>query len=233
MTFNPLGNFKPDALLNGGVVGAACAFAQELRSRYPCPLGSMQRIYRHWSVGHLAEDFPDYNGSLAFSGGHFRYVVTHNPQDNAIGVNQNEPASHTYHRNTGAFGIATDDMVFATTHDFGDEGVTLMAVEFLCAGVSAVAAAYNIDLAAPVAHGPFSGEPAVLTHAEAADRPGSPAQYAPYGPGSTCERWDFATLVPLPEGISLSSEMANMTGAALRTREHAYKVEIVRRLAGA
>ena len=221
MNFNPLGNFDVTLPVNPSALAESKLYLMHLPT---CPSNSIRRIYGHWTVGHFNQDFPDYNGSVAFDGKHFHLHIPHDPRDNAIGVNNNTPASHTYQRNTGAFGIATDDMVFATTHDFGAEGVTMLAVEYLCAGIAAVAKKYNIDLTGTVQSGPFKGEHTFLTHAEAADHPGAPPQYQPYGPATTFERWDFLTLVPIPQGVSFTD--SSVVGSALRTRAHAYKVKL-------
>lgn len=228
MSFNPLGSFVPSAVLDTAIVEKAKAFRDLLVQKYPCPPDTLERIYLHWTVGHYGQDFPDYNASIRLADDHFYFDVTHNPQDNAVGVNNNSPASHTYMRNTGAFGISTDDMVFATTTDFGPEPTTLFAVEFLCAGVAAIGSSYDIDLSGKSDGGAFSGEPNVLTHAEAANLTGHPMQYSPYGPPpiGTMERWDYATLVPVPQGVQVTSDMATTVGNALRQRAHLYKAAL-------
>lgn len=229
--FNPLGNFSPDAPLNEGAVCAAVALVHTLRAKYACPAGSLDRVYKHWTVGHYGQDFNDYNLCLRYANGHFYFDVCGNPQDNARGVNDNKPHPHTFERNTGAFGIASDDMAFADEHDFGPEPITLATADWLCAGVAAAAAAYDIDLSEPAQGGPYAGEPATFTHAEAAHHPGNPQQYADYY--VTGERWDWCTMVPFPAGMSNADIDPGLLGSALRKREHAYKVEIVRRLASA
>lgn len=219
--FNPLGSFDSLSPLNS----SALAEAELYYGRLPtCPPNTIRRIYGHWTVGHRDQDFPDYNGSVAFDGAHFHLHIPHDPRDNAIGVNNNTPASHTYHRNTGAFGIATDDMVFATTHDFGTEGVTMMTIEYFCAGIAAVAKKYDIDLQGKVHGGAYSGEPTFFTHAEAADHSGAPSQYEAYGPATTFERWDFLTFVPIPQGVTFTN--SSICGNALRTRAQNYKLKL-------
>lgn len=229
MQFSPLGKFNPDAPLSEGALAAAIALVHELREKHPCPVGSLKRIYKHWTVGHYDQDFNDYNLCLRYANGHFYFDVCGDPRDNAVGVNNNEPHAHTYRRNTGAFGIATDDMAFANEHDFGPEPITLATADWLCAGVAAAAAAYQIDLSVPCYGGPYAGEPASLTHGEAANLPGHPAQYDNYY--VTGERWDWCTMVPFPPGVSNRDIDPGILGSALRKRERAYKVEILRRLA--
>ena len=221
MNFNPLGNFDVSLPLNTSALAEAKLYLIHLPI---CTSNSIRRIYGHWTVGHGDQDFPDYNGSVAFDGNRHHLHMPHDPRDNAIGMNNNTPASHTYRRNTGAFGIATDDMVFATTYDFGPEGVTMLALEYLCAGIAAVAKKNNVDLNGVVRGGPYAGEHTFFTHAEAADHTGNPAQYEPYGPASTFERWDFLTFVPIPQGVTFTD--SSICGNAIRKRAHDYKVKL-------
>lgn len=223
MSWNPLGSFQSMAPVNQGVIALARQFRLHLPS---VPRGAISRIYGHWTVGHYSEDFPDYNGSVKFANQHFYLDVDGDPRDNAVGVNNNPEHSHTYRRNTGAFGISTDDMFGANEHNFGPEPLTMMTLEYLCAGIAAVATVYDIDLQGKSTEGPYAGEPNFLTHAEAADRPGNPAQYAAYGPGSTSERIDLSGFVPAPPGESFTAETALICGNALRRRAHLYKLAL-------
>ena len=220
--FNPLGNFQADAAINPAVLAVAQAYRDTLKTKYPCPAGTLKRIYGHWTVGHLGVDYPDYNGAVRYDGTHYHLDVPGNPQDNAIGVNNNTPHYHTYMRNTGAFGIATDDMVFATEHDFGSESLTLMALEFLCGGIAAVGSAYSIDLTGMSTDAPYANEPNFLTHGAAANLPGNPAQYANYY--VTGERWDLSTFVPLPAGMTNKDIDPMICSNALAHRAHLYKL---------
>lgn len=220
---NPLGKFNTIAPVQRDVLLEAHDFITRLPTLRN---GAITRIYGHWTVGHESMDFPDYNGSVEHDNGHFHLHIPHDPSDNGIGVNNNTPAAHTYRRNHGAFGIATDDMVFATTDDFGPEPLTLLALEYLCAGIAAVARKYNVDITGLSYGGPYSGEPNFLTHAEAADRPGHPQQYPSYGPASTFERWDLASFTPVPPGVTFDPKWATVCGNALRARAHIYKLHL-------
>lgn len=222
-TWTPLGKFVADAPLDPAIVKAADVYSDLLPK---LPPNSIQRIYAHWTVGHYGQDFPDYNGSVRFDGEHFHLDMPGDPSDNAIGFNDKPPHSHTFRRNTGAFGIATDDMLFANEHDFGPEPLTLQTLEYLCAGIGAVAARYGIDLHGVSANGPYAGEPTMFTHAEAANHRGNPAQYDNYF--VTGERWDLATFVALPQDVTLTSAHATTCGAALRQRSALYKVALIR-----
>jgi hypothetical protein len=223
-TFDPLGKFDPNGDLNPEVIVEAKALLHDLPA---VPSGTIDRIYCHWTVGHWNQDFLDYNVCVGFDGTRFHLRIAGSPSDNARGVNDNPVHSHTYMRNTGAVGIATDDMVFATTTDFGPEPLTLMTLEFLCGGVAALAIKYNVDLQGLSTRAPFAHCPTMLTHAEAGDRVGNPYQYAQYGPNpGTNERWDLSTFVPLPPGVELTEEMATTCGNALRQKSHRYKVAL-------
>jgi hypothetical protein len=85
-----------------------------------------------------------------------------------------EYKSHTWHRNSGAVGLALACCAFATTEDLGDEPPTEVQIEAL----AQVVAALCTGLAIPC------DKDHVMTHAEAADLDG-------YGPDTTCERWDL------------------------------------------
>jgi hypothetical protein len=225
-SWTPLGNFSPTASLDAGALAAG----KLLLSRLPeCPVGGITRIYLHWSVGHYAEDFPDYNVSVAFNAGHFTLDITGNPQDNVAGFNNNPEHSHTFMRNTGAVGIATDDMYDGNEHDFGPEPLTLQTLEYLCAAAAAVATRYGVDANGQSSGSPYGGEPTILTHAEAANLVGSPVQYSAYGPKplGDVERWDLSTFQPTPEGVDVSVTTATQCGNAMRQRAHAYKLAMV------
>lgn len=222
----PLGNFKPDAPVDPN----ALAEARSLLSRLPeCPAGTLDHLYLHWSVGHWNQDFDDYNVSVRFDGTNFDLDVTHDPRDNARGVNDDAPAEHTWLRNTGALGICTDAMVGATVENFGPEPVTLGFLEHLCAAAAACAHKYGIDLAAPTppSAAPYQNEHAIMTHAEAAFTGGNPPPGAwyNYGIGGSVERWDLATFVAVPDG-HLTQDMAIAAGDALRARARAYKLAL-------
>jgi hypothetical protein len=224
---SPLGSFDILAPLNADAVAKGKALYTLLLKDYPCPSNTLQRIYLHWTVGHYNQNFNDYNISVSFDGTHFGLNVVGNPQDNAIGVNSNPVHSHTYMRNTGAVGIATDDMIGATATNFGPEPLTMATLEYLCAGTAAAALAYGVDISGLSEGAPFSGEPTVLTHAEAANRVGNPWQYYAYGPlpVGDVERWDLASFVA---GANVNDQGATICGNALRARSHIYKLELTK-----
>ncbi|MGA8574170.1 MAG: hypothetical protein WB609_00585 [Candidatus Cybelea sp.] len=227
MAFNPLGNFNPTAPIDPGVLAKAKTL---LASLPKVPAGSLSRLYLHWTVAPFGCTFGDYNGEADFEGGNWKMIVTHDPRDNAVGVNNNEPASHTWHRNTGAVGVSIAGMSGATENNFGPDSVTITGLEHLCACAGAFAQCYGIDSLGTVSQGAShlgdggreintAGEHTILTHAECASVDG-------YLCGFTTDpdcRWDLGSLVALPGGTRLTKEMVSQCGDALRQRVHAYK----------
>lgn len=227
MAFNPLGNFNPSAPVDEGVLAKAKAIMATLPA---VPAGTISRLYLHWTVAPFGCTFADYNGEVDFENGNWKMVMTHDPRDNAVGVNNNPEASHTWHRNTGAVGVSLAGMSGATEHDFGPDGVTLSGLEHLCACAAAYAQRYGIDASGSVANGTThigdtgqtvntTGEHTILTHAEAANIDGYLCGFT----GDPDCRWDLGSLVALPEGTSLTKAMVAQCGDALRQRVHAYK----------
>jgi hypothetical protein len=230
VSFNPLGAFDVCAPLNELIVIAAKTFMLTLPE---VPSGSIDRIYGHWTVGRFQQGFPDYNVGVGNNLGHFFLRILGDPKDNAIGVNSSAVHSATFMRNSGALSIATEDMVEGTEQNFGPQPLTMMAVEWLCAGIAAIAARYDIDLAGVSTRSPYAGEHTFLTHAEAANLGGDPFQYKSYGPpgpsGDGSERWDLASFHPLPAGLAATQEMATACGDAIRSRSRRYKSAIMAR----
>lgn len=225
MSFNPLGSFNPNAPVNPKILAKARAFQATLPT---LPAGSLKRLYLHWTAGDYDTLFTDYNGMVECVNGEWAMKLTHDPSDNAIGVNDNKPAPHTFERNTGAIGVSIAAMLYATTHDFGADPVTVVGLEHLCALSAAFCAKYGVDTLGTAAGGPYAGEPNILTHGEAGDLPGNPSQYpeGPYGPLSTCERWDLVIFAPLPDGESITAADVKTCGDALRKLTHTYKVAL-------
>jgi len=230
MTFDPLGHFDPEAPLNGSVLSEARALYESLPE---VPAGTIDRGYAHWSVSPYSSSFPDYNGMARIPDGvSWRMFVTHDPRDNARGVNDNAVASHTWQRNTGAVGVAIAAMGGATENDFGEYPPTVAGLEVLCACIAAFAKRYGLDASGTVGQGTVhdgdagpvntTGEPVIITHAEAAIFDG-------YFCGHTADpncRWDLASFVALPSGTALTEEMARACGDALRRRIHLYKAAL-------
>lgn len=213
----------------GYVIDAARALVKTLQSQYACPPGTLDRIYYHWTVAPHNVLFKDYNLEVVLRNGVYQVVVTHDPRDNAEGVNNNSPASHTEHRNTGAIGISIDGMDGSdvSIHDFGADGPNQHCIWMLCAAGAAVAKAYGIDASGKVSKDRphlddtnsytvhTVGEPIIATHAEAAVWDNYPA-----------DRWDLGVVNPLPEGETLTPAMRTQTANGLRALTHAIKAKL-------
>lgn len=132
--------------------------------------GKVSKIYVHWTAGRYQQYFEDYHFNI---GGNGELMVTTN--DLA------EKKNHTYHRNTGAVGIALACCLDAVgEHNLGSYPPTTAQIECM-AQVLAVLCKY-LDIPCDVQH--------VMTHAEAADNKDGSYPHDPYGPDTTCERWD-------------------------------------------
>jgi hypothetical protein len=220
MSFNPIGFFEPGAPLLEEAVAAARAFVPQLPT---VPGGSINREYLHWEVEPWDDADPAYNGVVVLRDGKWQMVLSHDPRDQVAGLNDNAPASHTWHRNTGAVGLAIAGMSGASTTDFGPYPVQVHQLEYLCAMAAAFAVKYGIDTAGTVPppgsnHADddgnnvnTTGEHTILTHGECAVIDAYPD-----------ERWDLASFVPLPAGLSLTTQMRSQCGDALRERIHLY-----------
>ena len=90
----------------------------------------------------------------------------------------------TYRRNSGSVSIALLGCVGATTEDLGAEPPTAAQIEGLA--MAAAALADGLWLTIDIAR--------IMTHGEAADNADGVCAHAPYGPRSTCERWDLEYL---------------------------------------
>ncbi|WP_122629167.1 peptidoglycan recognition protein family protein [Lucifera butyrica] len=120
-------------------------------------------IYLHWSAGHYHQFYGDYHINIDADGS--VYVTTENFA---------ELKAHTWHRNSGAIGVAMACAAFATSNNLGDEPPTDMQIESMAQVIVCLAEALDIPIDA--AH--------IMTHAEAANLDG-------YGPDATWERWDL------------------------------------------
>jgi hypothetical protein len=200
-----------------------------LKALPTAPAQSLSRLYLHWTLSPFGCTFADYNGEVDFEGGDWVMIVTHDPRDNAAGLTSSAGAAHTWHRNTGAVGVAIAGMTGATQHDFGPDRVTPVGLDHLCAAAAAFASRYGIDALGTVPHGSThadndgdlintNGEQNILTHAECAIIDG-------YLCGFTADpdcRWDLGSLTAMPAGTSLTKAMVSQCGDALRQRVHAY-----------
>lgn len=135
--------------------------------------GREPKIYLHWSAGHYFQRFGDYHVNITADGK--LYVSTDNLADTL---------AHTYMRNSGAVGISLCCAAGATTNDLGDEPPTKEQIEAMAQAVCAVADGLWLTISPEY----------VMTHGEAADNIDGLDTHEPYGPCSTCERWDLQFL---------------------------------------
>lgn len=135
--------------------------------------GRDPKVYLHWSAGHYGQFYADYHINIDADGG--MYVSTDD---------FSETLSHTWHRNTGAVGIALCCCVDATTNDLGSEPPTADQIEAMAQVTWKVADALWLTI----------NKDHVMTHGEAGDNEDGLYTHDNYGPKSTCERWDLEYL---------------------------------------
>lgn len=131
------------------------------------------KIYLHWTAGHYGQYYlNDYHIAIDADGSIY---VDHDLDEVLV---------HTYHRNSGAVGITLACCAGATSDDLGSEPPTNAQIEAMAQVI--VAVADGLWLTIDKNH--------VLTHGEAADNEDGIYPHDPYGPKSTCERWDLEFL---------------------------------------
>ena len=132
------------------------------------------KIYLHWTAGHYGQFFADYHVQIDADGG--IYVIGDGALDALLAA--------TYRRNSGSVSIALLGCVGATTEDLGAEPPTAAQIEGLA--MAAAALADGLWLTTDIER--------IMTHGEAADNADGVCAHAPYGPRTTCERWDLEYL---------------------------------------
>jgi hypothetical protein len=137
-------------------------------------LGRDVTLYLHWSAGHYGQFFSDYHINIDQDGS--IYVSTEN---------LSELKSHTWHRNTGAIGIALACCYQANTNNLGSEPPTALQIEVMAQVVAVLAKALDLTI----------DNQRVMTHCEAATEDD-------YGPGSGDPetRWDLWFVPGVAEG---------------------------------
>jgi hypothetical protein len=136
-------------------------------------VGRDAKIYLHWSAGRYDTCFDDYHINITGNGD--IYVST---EDFA------ETLSHTWKRNTGSIGISLCCCYNATSEDLGEYPPTQAQIETMAQVIWIVADALWLSI----------DKNHVLTHGEGADNEDGEYCHEPYGPKSTCERWDLEYL---------------------------------------
>lgn len=138
--------------------------------------GKVSKIYLHWTAGYYDSTFDDYHINITGNGD--IYLST----EDLTAV-----LAHTWHRNTGAIGIALCCCIDASIKDdgsfsLGSEPPTQLQIENAAKVVSVLTEVLDLPL----------DEQHVMTHAEAADLDG-------YGPAEIgteyFEKWDLWQLL--------------------------------------
>lgn len=135
--------------------------------------GREPKIYLHWTAGHYGQYYLNY----------YHIAIDY---DGSIYVEHDldEVLAHTYRRNTGAVGITLACCVGATSDDLGSEPPTAEQIEVMAQVITVVADGLWLTI----------DKDHVMTHGEAADNEDGIYPHDPYGPKSTCERWDLEYL---------------------------------------
>ena len=158
-----------------------CAELRELAAAYRPALcyaaarcGRETRLYLHWTAGHYGQFFADYHVQVDADGG--IYVIGDGVLDDLLAA--------TYLRNSGSISVALLGCVDATTESLGSEPPTAAQIEAMAQSATALADGLWLTI----------DKERILTHGEAADNEDGVRTHAPYGPRTTCERWDLEYL---------------------------------------
>lgn len=158
-----------------------CAELRELAAAYRPALcyaaarcGRETKLYLHWTAGHYGQFFADYHVQIDADGG--IYVIGDGVLDDLLAA--------TYLRNSGSVSVALLGCVDATTENLGSEPPTAAQIEAMAQAVTALADGLWLTI----------DKERILTHGEAADNEDGVRTHAPYGPRTTCERWDLEYL---------------------------------------
>lgn len=158
-----------------------CAELRELGAAYrPALMYAAARcaretkLYLHWTAGHYGQFFADYHVQIDADGA--IYVIGACALDEVLAA--------TYLRNSGSVSIALLAACGATTDSLGAEPPTAAQIESMAMAVTALADGLWLTI----------DKARILTHGEAADNEDGVRSHAPYGPRTTCERWDLEYL---------------------------------------
>ena len=158
-----------------------CAELRELGAAYrPALMYAATRcaretkLYLHWTAGHYGQFFADYHVQIDADGA--IYVIGAGALDEVLAA--------TYLRNSGSVSIALLTACGATTDDLGAEPPTAAQIEAMAMATAALADGFWLTI----------DKERILTHGEAADNEDGMRAHAPYGPRTTCERWDLEYL---------------------------------------
>ena len=131
-------------------------------------------MYLHWSAGHYGQFWSDYHVQIDRDGE--IYVIADGELDDVLAA--------TYRRNSGSVSICILGCLDADTNNLGTEPPTDAQIEGMAKAVAALCNGLWLTI----------DKQRVLTHGEAADNEDGIYPHDPYGPKSTCERWDLEYL---------------------------------------
>ena len=158
-----------------------CAELRELAAAYRPALqyaaarcSRETKLYLHWTAGHYGQFFADYHVQIDADGA--IYVIGAGALDEVLAA--------TYLRNSGSVSIALLCAYGATTDDLGAEPPTTAQIEAMAMATAALADGLWLTI----------DKARILTHGEAADNEDGVRAHVPYGPRTTCERWDLEYL---------------------------------------
>ena len=132
------------------------------------------KIYLHWTAGHYGQFFADYHVQIDADGA--LYVIGNGALDALLAA--------TYLRNSGSVSLALLGCAGASAEHLGAEPPTAAQIESMAMAVTALADGLWLTI----------DKARILTHGEAADNEDGVHVHAPYGPRTTCERWDLEYL---------------------------------------
>lgn len=131
-------------------------------------VGHDPQLILHWSAGRWNQIFHDYHVNITGSG------ILHKTLDFS------NIATATYKHNTGSFAISLCCAYGADTNNLGDYPPTNRQIETMARMIAIFSNVVNVPI----------DKSHILTHGEVGDNEDGTNYYDPYGPRSTCERWD-------------------------------------------
>ena len=136
--------------------------------------GRETKVYLHWSAGHYGQFWSDYHVQIDKDGE--IYVIADGALDDVLAA--------TWRRNTGSVSICILGCYDATTNYLGQESPTPLQIDGMAQAIAALCNGLWLTI----------DKQRVLTHGEAADNEDGIEPHDPYGPRTTCERWDLEYL---------------------------------------
>lgn len=135
-------------------------------------VGHEPQLILHWTAGNYSSVFDEYHINLTGQG------IFH------LTRKFDSIPFATYKHNSGTIAVTLCCAYNATPKDLGEYPPTKIQIEKCAMLVSAFSDAFGLPI----------DKYHVLTHGEVADNEDGTNFYTPYGPKSTCERWDLEYL---------------------------------------